>query len=122
MRSVISTFLKHADALRELNVEKILVLFLNKKGQVIATKIITQHKTKETRFCARTVFAPALLYGSTQFIVIHNHPSGSVFPSQADYLTTLALAEGGQLLQIKLLDHLIVTKEDYFSFREAGVL
>lgn len=116
------TFLEHACFLRELEIEKILILFLSSDTKVIDKKIITQKKSRETRFSAREIFVPALVNGCRKFIVIHNHPSGSVYPSQNDYFTTLALAEGAQILELTLLDHLIVTKDDYFSFREAGIL
>lgn len=113
---------KHAATLRNLQIEKILIIFFDKHQKILATKEITQSKKTETRFSAHTIFAPALLYGSDSLVVIHNHPSGSAFPSHSDYLTTLAISQGAQLLQLKLLDHLIVTKDEYFSFREAGIL
>jgi DNA repair protein RadC len=115
-------FLKHASQLRTLTTEKVLVLFLNKKKQIIAQQSLTQENEKQAAFSARSIFAPALLHGSDSIIVFHNHPSGLAFPSQADYVTTLALAEGAVLLHIELIDPIIVTHDDYFSFRDAGIL
>lgn len=122
MRTQNKVFLEYARTLRSLNVEQTLVLFLNSEKEVIAQKTFTQQKEKETTFSARSIFAPALLHNTKKIVVIHNHPSGSVFPSQADYVTTLALAEGATILHMQLIDHLIVTEDDYFSFREAGIL
>lgn len=122
MRTQNKVFLEYARELRSLQVEQTLVLFLNTEKKIIAQKSITQQKKRETTFSARSIFAPALLHNTKKLVVIHNHPSGSVFPSQADYMTTLALAEGAALLNMQLIDHLIVTADDYFSFREAGIL
>lgn len=115
-------FLELAKPLRLLPIEKIAFIFLDKKLQVLFRKIHTQRKKDIIKFTARSVFAPALIHNCSYLLVIHNHPSGSAFPSQSDYYTTLTISEGAHLLQIKLLDHLIVTEADYFSFREAGIL
>lgn len=115
-------FLEYAHDLRTEQTEKVLLLFLDDKLDVIAKSSVTQHSTFQTEFCARTVFAPALIHDARNVVLIHNHPSGSVVPSPADYLTTVVLSHAGSVLQISLIDHLIVTKNDYFSFRKAGIL
>src|SRR5438093_13637171 len=73
------------------------------------------------------VFRPALLAAAYAIIVVHNHPSGDPTPSSADHSLTRRLAEAAELLQIKLLDHVIIGspgdgRAPYFSFKEAGVL
>jgi DNA repair protein RadC len=55
-------------------------------------------------------------------ILSHNHPSGQLKPSQADIKLTKKLAEGGRLLEIPVLDHIIVTSEGFYSFADEGVL
>ncbi len=122
MSSQLNTFLEHAKHLRTQKNEQVLILFLHKKKGIIKKEVVATGTARETHLSAYRIFAPALLCGCHTFVIIHNHPSGKVFPSQNDYLTTLTIAEGAQLLQIKLYDHLIVTETDYFSFREAGIL
>jgi len=75
----------------------------------------------------RDVFRPAMLASAYAVIVVHNHPSGDPSPSQSDHSLTRRLAEAAELLQIKLLDHVIIGapaegRPPYFSFKEAGVL
>ena len=57
-----------------------------------------------------------MLYNATRLIVMHNHPSGNPKPSKEDYLVTDQIIEAGNLLNIRLIDHLIIGKESYFSF------
>jgi DNA repair protein RadC len=75
----------------------------------------------------RDIFRPALISSAYAMIVVHNHPSGDPSPSQSDHSLTRRLGEGAELLQIKLLDHIIIGapaegRTPYFSFKEAGVL
>ena len=75
----------------------------------------------------RDVFRPALIYSAYAVVVVHNHPSGDPSPSQADHGLTRRLREAAELLQIKLLDHVIIGapgegRLPYFSFKEVGVL
>jgi DNA repair protein RadC len=75
----------------------------------------------------RDVFRPAVVSSAYAMIVVHNHPSGDPSPSQTDHSLTRRLAEAAELLQIKLLDHIIIgapseQSAGYFSFKEAGVL
>jgi DNA repair protein RadC len=68
----------------------------------------------------REVFGPALQRGATALILVHNHPSGEVDPSPEDEDFTTAMSEAGRLLDIEVVDHLVVARRAYFSFREAG--
>jgi len=75
----------------------------------------------------REIFRPALIYSAYAVIVVHNHPSGDPAPSEADHRLTRRISEAAQLLQIKLLDHVIIgapagSRLPYFSFKEAGIL
>jgi DNA repair protein RadC len=70
----------------------------------------------------REVFAPALSRGASAILLAHNHPSGQSDPSQEDTNFTGAMAEAGRLLDVPLLDHLVVCRRSYFSYREAGML
>ncbi len=121
-KNLISLFLEYATHLRTEQVEKLLILFLDDKLEVIAKKEISQANNFQAEFCAQTIFAPALIHGAKNIVIIHNHPSGSLQPSSADYLTTVVLSHAGLTLQISLIDHIIVTSDDYYSFRNAGIL
>lgn len=70
------------------------------------------------------VFQPPVLVGAVAFIFAHNHPSGSLSPSEEDLELTRKLQEGSKLLQVALLDHLILTDnpQHFYSFRDAGLL
>jgi len=70
----------------------------------------------------RLVYKSALAHGSTALILVHNHPSGTLQPSQADKTITQKLKNAGDLLDIKILDHIIVTEKTYFSFADEGIL
>jgi DNA repair protein RadC len=70
----------------------------------------------------RLIFIGALKAGASGMIVSHNHPSGNLTPSQADIQLTRKLKEGGNLLEIQLLDHIIMTSESYYSFADEGIL
>jgi DNA repair protein RadC len=71
--------------------------------------------------CPREIFRPAITHSSFGFALAHNHPSGSVSPSDADLRLTKRIASGARILQIKFLDHVIVG-QGFFSFQEAGLL
>jgi DNA repair protein RadC len=68
----------------------------------------------------RETFRRAVFAGSTSIIIAHNHPSGDVEPSDEDTKVTKLIFEAGQLLGITMLDHIIFTKDSYFSFRNNG--
>lgn len=68
----------------------------------------------------RLVFAVALQTASVAILVAHNHPSGSLVPSEQDKVVTRRLAQGAKLLGLRLLDHLIVNREGHYSFAAAG--
>ena len=72
----------------------------------------------------RLIFSIALKSVATSFIVGHNHPSGNLVPSSHDLALTIKLAEAGQLMDIKLMDHIIVTpmQGEYYSFADNGML
>lgn len=70
----------------------------------------------------RIIFSAALLARSSSIVVAHNHPSGTCSPSSADRTLTKRLADAGELLNIQLNDHIILTEDSYYSFRDEGYL
>lgn len=68
------------------------------------------------------IFTLALKAAACNLILAHNHPSGNLKPSRADIELTRKIKEGGRLLEITLLDHLIVSKEGYYSMADEGMM
>ena len=69
----------------------------------------------------REIFAEAIKERAVSVVIVHNHPSGQLTPSQADRILTARISKAGKLLGIKVLDHLIISTNGYYSFREMGV-
>jgi DNA repair protein RadC len=113
--------------LRMLRKESLRVILLDTRYHLIRIEEISRGSINESIAHPRDVFRPALISSAYAVIVVHNHPSGDASPSQTDHSLTRRLAEAAELLQIKLLDHIIVGAPSegspgYFSFKEAGVL
>lgn len=98
------------------------VIFLNKASKPISWAQLSQGGTSGTVADVKLIFTHALLCGASAIICIHNHPSGCLTPSSADYEVTRKIKDGGNLLDIKLLDHLILTKNAYYSFADQGAI
>ena len=113
--------------MRTLQRESLRVILLDTRYRLIETQEISLGSVNESIAHPREVFRPALLASAYAIIVVHNHPSGDPTPSSTDHNLTRRLAEAAELLQIKLLDHVIIGspadgRSPYFSFKEAGVL
>ncbi|WP_298879517.1 DNA repair protein RadC [uncultured Polaribacter sp.] len=102
--------------------EEFWVLFLNNSNKVLAKKQISKGGLTATVVDVRLLFKRALELTSVAMVVCHNHPSGKLQPSNADKQLTKKIKEAGVTLDIKLLDHLIITEKAYFSFADEGVL
>jgi DNA repair protein RadC len=113
--------------MRMLRKESLRVILLNTRYRSLGFEEISIGSVNESIAHPRDVFRPALIASAYAVIVVHNHPSGDASPSQTDHSLTRRLAEAAELLQIKLLDHIIIgapteRSPGYFSFKEAGVL
>ena len=116
-----------ATEMRALHKESLRVVLLDTRYHLMRIVEVSLGSVNESIAHPRDVFRPAVISSAYAVIVAHNHPSGDPSPSQADHSLTRRLAEGAELLQIKLLDHIIIGapaegRPAYFSFREAGVL
>lgn len=103
-------------------VEKAVLLLLDGKGKLIHEKVLSIGTVNTALVSPREVFLQALQYQAVFFMLLHNHPSGDVSPSREDAEITRRLAELGEMMQLMLLDHIIISEEKYYSFREAGLL
>jgi DNA repair protein RadC len=108
--------------LGDLEHEEFWALFLNNSNKVVAKNQISKGGLTATIVDIRLVFKRALELASVGIIVCHNHPSGKLQPSIADKQLTQKIKEAGTTLDIKLLDHLIITEKGYFSFADENLL
>ena len=102
--------------------EQFWVMLLNPTNKVIKMAKISDGGINGTVADPKRIFKIALEYNATAVTLCHNHPSGSVEPSKADKALTKHIIEGGKLLDIKILDHIIVGIDNYFSFADSGLL
>ncbi len=102
--------------------EQFKVLLLNQSNKVLGIYEASSGGITGTVVDIRLLFAAALKAGAVGLIITHNHPSGSLLPSNPDRYITAKIAQAGELLDIKLLDHLIITEESYYSFADEGAL
>ena len=98
------------------------VLFLNQASQVLGYTLISEGGITETYADVRVILQAALLTNSVAIILAHNHPSSSMKPSRQDMEITKQVKDAAQLMRIKVLDHLILTDEGYYSFADEGQL
>ncbi|NMW21793.1 MAG: DNA repair protein RadC [Chlorobiaceae bacterium] len=115
--------LLQAIGLHEKAQEEFYSFYLNTKNRVIGMEMISRGTLNATLIHPREVFKGALLANAHAVILAHNHPSGDVEPSNADKNVTTMLVDAGNLLDVKVLDHVIIgSKGGYFSFRESSML
>jgi DNA repair protein RadC len=106
----------------ELPHEEFWVLYLNNSNKVIYKSQISKGGITGTVVDLRIIFKSALEHNATSMILTHNHPSGKLLASDADKQITQKLKLAGQQLDIPILDHIIITENDYFSFADNGML
>ena len=105
----------------ELPHEEFWIIYMNNSNKVISKSQLSKGGITGTLVDVRIVFKTALEMGATALILCHNHPSGTLVPSEADKQITRKLKLAGESLEIKVLDHLIVTEASYFSFADEGI-
>lgn len=98
--------------------ENFYAVYLNTKNKVISCKLLFKGTINKSCVHPREIFKMAFLESAYSLIVVHNHPSGEVMPSKEDIEVTKSLMEIGSLVGIPLLDHIIVGKDNYYSFYE----
>ena len=117
-----TSVIPHLHKIRHKTKEHTMCLYLNARSELIHTEIIALGGLNYTLLEPKDVLEPTLTLPATAFILSHNHPSGNTKPSLADKKSTEQLLKASQLLGVKFLDHIIITKQAYFSFKEAGLL
>ena len=104
----------------ERNQEQLLVLSFNGAGELLGIHVATVGLVDKVVMHPREIFAEAIKERAVSVVIVHNHPSGQLSPSQADRILTKRISTAGKLLGIKVLDHLIISTSGYYSFREMG--
>ena len=106
----------------DLPTEEFWVLLLNQAARVIDKVRISRGGIDQTTADVRAILREALLQRATQLVLVHNHPSGNVQPSAEDRRLTQQVQQAARVMNIRVLDHLVVTDGRYYSFNDEGVL
>ena len=99
--------------------EQFMILHLDTRNRVIKDEIVSVGTLNSSLIHPREVFKSAIKEGANSVILVHNHPSGEAEPSQEDIKITDILFKSGDLLSIKVLDHVIIGNQGYYSFKDA---
>ena len=98
------------------------MLLLNRSNRILGLVDVSTGGVSGTVLDPKIIFSIALKANTSSIILCHNHPSGNTYPSQMDIKLTERLKEGGKLLDIKIFDHLIITRDSYFSLADEGLM
>lgn len=109
----------HFDAIRH---EECWAIYLTSSNRIIEHSRVSQGGVQATVVDHRLIVKRALELLATQIILVHNHPSGTAAPSDADRTLTMRIRDAAALFDIRLTDHIIIAREGDFSFRRAGLL
>ena len=106
------------ERLKDEKQENFYVLMLNNKNNIIKEELISKGVLDSAIIHPREVFKPAIKNSSARIILVHNHPSGDPKPSEEDVKVTKQIKEASKFISIELIDHIIVGREDYYSFKQ----
>ena len=112
----------YMEEMRHQKQEEMKLLMLNTKTKLIGETNISKGTVNASLITPRELFIEALERGAVSIILLHNHPSGDPMPSESDVLITKRVKEAGDLIGIKLLDHIIIGNNCYISFAEEQML
>lgn len=102
--------------------ERFYTILLDTKNRIIREEMISEGSLSQSIVHPREVFLPAVRESASAVLLVHNHPSGDPNPSREDREITTRLREGGELLGIRVLDHVIIGTAGYYSFSAQGIL
>ena len=103
-------------------VEEFMIIYLNSKLYLIDEEIQQRGTINQVAIHPREVIKSAMDKGAAAIILVHNHPSGIVKPSQADIEITKNIVQAGSVVDISVLDHLIISKDNVYSFVQNGLI
>lgn len=102
--------------------EKTFLLLLDTNNSLIKDIILSEGTINEAHMSPREIYYEALKYGAVNIVLLHNHPSGNASPSDTDIETTKKIVEAGRIIGIRLLDHIIIGNDSYYSMYERGII
>lgn len=102
--------------------EQFKIFLLNQSNRVLGVYEVSSGGISQTFVDLRLLFSAALKANASGLIMVHNHPSGKTIPSHSDTLITRKIKEAGAMLNIDVVDHLIISSENYYSFADHGKL
>lgn len=102
--------------------EEFKILMLNRSNQILGIYPLSKGGVSSTVVDAKLIFSVALKCNASSIILAHNHPSGNLNPSEADKNITQKLKKASKYLDIDLLDHIILTKDNFYSFSDNGLI
>lgn len=108
--------------LSDLPTEEFWAVFLNHQNKILYKTCLFRGGIASSVADVRVIFKTALEHFSTRIVIAHNHPAGSLKPSQQDITITNKIKDAGKLLEIELLDHIIIAQNKFYSFKEEGIL
>ena len=112
----------YMEHLRHEEQEVLIVMLLDGRNHLLKEETISRGTVNATLITPREIFMEALKYHAVGVVLVHNHPSGDPTPSECDQEITARVYTSGELLGVKLLDHIVIGDQKYISFREQGML
>lgn len=112
----------YMEEMRHLEKETFVLVMLDAKSRMICDKCISTGTITSTIVSPREVFKEALKYNTVSMVVLHNHPSGDPKPSNDDVEVTMRIYELGNMMGLRLVDHIVIGNGEYFSFKEKGII
>ncbi|WP_259067252.1 RadC family protein [Mucilaginibacter sp. X4EP1] len=106
----------------DLNHEEFWIILTGRSQKVLTKELVSKGGLSETVVDPKIIFGMALQHQASGIILIHNHPSGSLKPSQNDVYLTKRLSDAGKILGINIMDHLIISDNGYLSFGDEGII
>lgn len=122
LRSPERIYLFVKDQLEMKTQEHLLALYMNTKGELLKKEVLFIGSLNTSVIHPRAIFKHAVINSAAGIILCHNHPSGDPTPSRQDLDVTRMIVENGKMMDIPLLDHVVIGRDRYFSFKEKGVI
>lgn len=113
-----SVAMYYMERMRHLRTEHVYLAMFDKKGMLIRDKDMFKGSATCSIISARDIFTEAINVGAVNIILLHNHPSGNPYPSEADDEITFKVQKAGELMDIGLLDHIIIGDNTYYSYAD----
>ncbi len=113
---------EYFDVVAKSDREMFICFFLDTKNHLIKDEVHSIGTVDTSAVYPREIFKSALLYGASSIVCVHNHPSGNPQPSEGDNDITKQIVLGGHLLGIKILDHIVVGDDRYYSYADHGLM